>query len=160
MNNVINIDRNKIYYYCNIITTYYYCNIIYNIKQKYMCMSVCLKNSSKMVIGSDLKFAHVILNAIRRSTALLSIFNFYLFLNCAPALNSRDTESKEHCAPGMVQRLRLRLSRWRHGFESHCGISVLLNHFTKANVRLHLKDVNNNGMNKINYNEYKMNLNV
>ena len=41
-----------------------------------MCMSVRPKNSSKTVIGSDLKFARVILYAILRQAA---IFNFQLF---------------------------------------------------------------------------------
>ena len=47
-------------------------------------MFVCPKNSSQTVNGSDLKFAHVVLNAIRRSTVLFSTFefsNFHLFLN-------------------------------------------------------------------------------
>ena len=47
--------------------------------EKCMCMSVCPKNSSQTVNGSDLKFAHVVLCAVRRSTVLFSIFNFQVF---------------------------------------------------------------------------------
>ena len=64
--------------------------------KKCMCKSVCPKNSSQTVNGSDLKFAHVILWAILRSTLLFSIFKFsniHLFLNRIPVLNSRATES-------------------------------------------------------------------
>ena len=42
-------------------------------------MSVCPKNSSQTEIGSDLKFAHVVLYVVRRSTVLFSIFNFQVF---------------------------------------------------------------------------------
>ena len=45
-----------------------------------MCMSVCPKNSSQMVNGNDLKFAHslcfVIFYVILRSTTIL---NFQVF---------------------------------------------------------------------------------
>ena len=78
---------------------------IYNIKQKvhvHVCLFQELLPKGKQV-GSDLKFAYVILYAILRSTVLFPIFNFQVFqlspLPKSHAINSRDTESKEHCAP-------------------------------------------------------------
>ena len=66
-------------------------------------MHVCLSQElPKTGSGRDLKSAHVILYAIRRSTVLFSTFNFHLFLNRKRTLNSRATESKEHSAPRMV----------------------------------------------------------
>ena len=50
---------------------FYVCNV----KQK-VPVCDCL---SQTVIGSDLKFAHVILDAIRRSTVLFSIFPTFTF---------------------------------------------------------------------------------
>ena len=44
-----------------------------------MCESVCPKNSSQTVNGSDLKFLHLILYASLRSAVLFSIFNFQVF---------------------------------------------------------------------------------
>ena len=49
--------------------------IIYNIKQK-VHVYVFL---SQTMNGNDLKFSHVILYAIPRSTVLFSIFNFQVF---------------------------------------------------------------------------------
>ena len=76
-----------------------------------MYISVCPKNSSQTVNGSDLKFAHVIPCAIPRSTVPFlgqlchfSVFklqcfsNSHLFLNRTRVLNSRATGSKKHCA--------------------------------------------------------------
>ena len=74
-----------------------------------MCMFVCPKNSSQKMNGSESKFAHVILCAIRRSTVFnnfqFSTFkfsNFHLFLNRMSSLNSRATGSTEHCAHGLM----------------------------------------------------------
>ena len=64
-----------------------------------MCMFVCPKNNSQTVNVIDLKFAHVILCAIRRSTVLFSNFNFQVLQNRTRVLNSRANESKEQCAP-------------------------------------------------------------
>ena len=48
---------------------------IYDIKRKLACTSVCPKNSSQTVKGSDLKFSHVILY---HSWVNCAIFNFQL----------------------------------------------------------------------------------
>ena len=75
--------------------------------------------------GSDLKFAHVILCDIRRSSVLFSIFNFQIS-------NLFSYWNRGALRSGKVWCLRFRLSRWQQGFESRCWSTLLITQFIEG----------------------------